>query len=325
MSAPTAGLKNALPVVELNNIDSDNANIGDNADFRAALKAHHKQDLSTAEVYYRRIEKTHPESNLVKYVLAHLLYDRRENLDESLILLRAITAREPGNASFGLLRGKVCSEIGRWDEAIDSFRRVIEETPRLPDSYWYVTRPMIAAGRARELVDILDSAHRRFPEIEVGRHSGFVTAQRDAIDNGTPSILLITMPKSGSIYTATRLSEELGAPLCRISLDLVPKDHVVPSRAASFANGGAICQEHLDASDENLDAMVKAGIRRIQVHVRDPRQATLSWVHHVETMVGEESYLRDLLSPKLPAGYNELSFTEKIDWHLDNHLPALVE
>jgi hypothetical protein len=182
-----------------------------------------------------------------------------------------------------------------------------------------------ASGRARELVPILDSAQRRSPEIEVGRFRGFVIEQCRAIADGIPSILLITLPKSGSVYTTTRLSKKLGAPQCRISLDLTPIDHVVPSWAESFARGGAVCQEHLDASPDNLEVLAASGVKKLQIHVRDPRQATISWIHHVETMVDENSYLRDLSSPALPDDYDERSFSEKIDWHIDNHLPALAK
>ena len=311
--------------MEINEIAAAQASVGDNADLREAINAHINQDLSTAEVYYRRILRKSPDSRFVKYVLAHLLYDRREHLDESLQLLRAITASEPNNLSFRLLHGKVCAELRQWDEAIVSFRTVNENSPRVPDAYTHLRRPMVVSGRALELVRILDDVQRRFPDIEVGRLSGFIPEQRAAIAREIPSILLITMPKSGSVYTAMRLSEVLDAPQCRISLDLIPVDHVIPSWVESFAMGGAVCQEHLDASTENLQILAASGVKKLQIHLRDPRQATLSWVHHVETMIGENAYLRDLLSPLLPDGYDEFLFSRKIDWHIDNHLPTLVK
>ena len=311
-------------VVELNEITSADVGPDANEDLRFAMRAHIDHDLSTAEIFYRRIAKSHPESNFVKYVLAHLLYDRRAHLDEALGLMHAVCTLEPENVSFHLLQGKICNELGLWDRAIDSFRSVVAEMPRLPDAYTNLKQPMFASGRTPELVEMLDAVQQRYPEIELGRYAGFGEDQRKAIARNIPSVLLVTMPKSGSVYTAARLSDELAAPLCRISLDLNPHDHVVASWAALFAKGGAVCQEHLDATGENLKALAMSGITRLQVHVRDPRQATLSWVHHIETMVGDQAYLRDLVSPALPDDYATLTFSEKINWNIDNHLPALT-
>ena len=310
--------------MEISETIPKDVDLGDNEDLRIAMRAHAANDLTTAELFYRRIEKQHPQSSFVKYLLAHLLFDRRENIKEALTLIRASCDRAPDEVSFLLLQGKVLNELGLWDEAIVSFQKVIDVSPRLPDPYYYLKQPMVASGQTRDYVEILDAAQCRFPDLEVGRYEGFRADQARAIAHDVPSILLVTMPKSGSVYTTLRLSEELGAPQCRISLDLNPVDYIVPSWLDLFVAGGAVCQEHLDASQTNLDALTASGLDRLQIHVRDPRQATLSWVHHIETMVGENAYMRDLMSPALPSNYAELTLPEKIDWNIDNHLPGLV-
>ena len=138
-----------------------------------------------------------------------------------------------------------------------------------------------------------------------------------------PAILFLTMPKSGSIYIANRLVNGLVAPFCRISLSLFPLDHIVPSWLERFARGGAVCQEHLDASPRTIDLLSRARLTRLVVHLRDPRQATLSWVHHVETLTGASGYLRQRIWPLLPEDYDRRSFAEKLDWHIARHLRLL--
>jgi hypothetical protein len=112
---------------------------------------------------------------------------------------------------------------------------------------------------------------------------------------------LVTMPKSGSLYLLMRFVEGLNIPPYHISLDLFPHDHLVPAWAEDLARGGAIAQEHLDASEANLDLLRRAGVTRIVVQVRDPRQAALSWTYHIDGITGERTSVRRLMPSAVPA------------------------
>ena len=48
-----------------------------------------------------------------------------------------------------------------------------------------------------------------------------------------------------------------------------------------MGRGGAVTHEHFRASDQNLAALARAGVTKIAVQVRDPRQAFLSFIHHL--------------------------------------------
>src|SRR5262249_32051015 len=54
------------------------------------------------------------------------------------------------------------------------------------------------------------------------------------------------------------------------------------SWARDFAKGGACYTTHLYPYVRNIERLKRAGVSRLIVHVRDPRQRLLSMIHHVE-------------------------------------------
>jgi hypothetical protein len=94
---------------------------------------------------------------------------------------------------------------------------------------------------------------------------------------------------------------------------------------ARIAEGGIIAKEHIPASAHNLKVLEDHGLTRMVVHLRDPRQAMLSWVH----------FVRDDVSMRLmgpiwrrtvpPAHIVKGTLEETIDWCIDNYLPILIE
>ncbi len=111
--------------------------------------------------------------------------------------------------------------------------------------------------------------------------SGTLEAQKAAIERGLPSILLITLPKSGSVFLWTTISASLQMPTFRVALTKDMKDEVlVPELLRAFAKGGMIAQHHLSPSKETLEDLKRSHVRRLVLHIRDPRQACVSWLHY---------------------------------------------
>ncbi len=147
----------------------------------------------------------------------------------------------------------------------------------------------------------------------------------EAVERGEPPILLITLPKSGSVYLQQVISTLLKVPHIQISLRRFPNDYSLTESIRLFARGGAIAQTHMDASEHNLNALAAAGIRHIHVHVRDPRQATASWAHFYRTrMSGPATHLRYLVDPHPPPGFDDLSHEQQFTWHADHFYTACL-
>lgn len=140
---------------------------------------------------------------------------------------------------------------------------------------------------------------------------------------GEPAIFLTTMPKSGSMYLVKTIQHTTG--LCILSTCIasnMARDHLVPSWARAFSQGGAVCQEHMHASEENIDGLRAAGIQRVVVHVRDPRQALLSAIHHLQS---REAELRSLFGSSVLPPPTVRTFSQRTQWMLEHHLPELID
>ena len=292
----------------------------------AAARRHIAGDLHSAERVYRRVLAETPDDPVALFALGGLLHQKgREHYDEARGLIERSLALDPTNPKSQYGYGVLLMALDHAEEAIAAYRRAIEFEPLSATSYNRIGVPLIDLGQTDELVALYDQALNNYPDLEIERTKRFREFQSDAIGRGIPPILFATMPKSGSIYIANRLVNAFTAPFCRISLSLFPVDPIVPSWLAAFALGGAVCQEHLNAGPRNLELLQRHGVTRLIVHVRDPRQATLSWTHHVETLTDDAAYLRRRLTPPLPADYDGLNFSRKLDWQIGHHLPLLME
>jgi hypothetical protein len=138
-------------------------------------------------------------------------------------------------------------------------------------------------------------------------------------------ILLNTMPKSGSVYIQKSLAKILD---CR-TLDAGNRyaliDQIGLRDARALIGGGYVAHSHLAPSLENLQILQHYKLKMV-LHLRDPRQALLSWVHHIDWVTGGSDTDEQLLycTPRPPAAYFGLSFARKIDWQIDNYLPQLA-
>ncbi len=146
-------------------------------------------------------------------------------------------------------------------------------------------------------------------------------------DTKVPGILLATMPKSGSIFLMVRIGNGLSLPTLRqVTSDTWPNDMFNYERLRMLSYGWAIAQVHVWAYPQNLN-MLNALMDRIVVHVRDPRQAVVSWTHHVinEKKKRGFSTIQDKVYPPLPADYFAWPFEKQLDYQIENYLPQVAQ
>ena len=157
-----------------------------------------------------------------------------------------------------------------------------------------------------------------------------VSQERDVLRSGLakvklPGILINTMPKSGSVFIAHTLAHGLRIELMTESVahGFFPTYFIRPNILSVLSEGNRMRQEHFDASPINL-AMVSRSLNRIVLHVRDPRQATLSWAHHAARLLREHPDGVNYTVHKPPADFLSWSFERQLDWQLETHLPSVV-
>jgi len=141
----------------------------------------------------------------------------------------------------------------------------------------------------------------------------------------TESILLNTMPKSGSVYVCKSLAKILALRTMYIGNQYGLIDQIDVKDAVTFSGGGFVSQNHLAPSPENLQILQHFKLKMV-LHLRDPRQALLSWIHYLHYITGGNDNSEQLLyfAPRTPAGYFAFSLSRQIDWQIENYLPQLV-
>ena len=139
------------------------------------------------------------------------------------------------------------------------------------------------------------------------------------------SLLLVSIPKSGTVYMNEMFAKGLGLQNAVISNRYFPVDQLHFDLMPTFAKGGQVASVHIDPSPENLQLLNACSIKW-SVHFRDPRSVLLSWVYHVTRLATEEQW-NSLLAviPTPPRALFDWDFQRKIDWHIDNFSPHVTK
>lgn len=227
-------------------------------------------------------------------------------------------------ASIAYLEGDDIQAEAYLDHAIKGYENLCAEQPGVLGLQAGLVNLLLAAerlDRAREIVAGLDlpvNPLRLDPD-------AFARRRGAARRKGLPPILINTIPKSASESIWNRLAEGLGMAQCHLSIGLFPHCVAVPHRVQELAGGGIISKEHLAPTADNVATLRAAGIDRLVVHLRDPRQTTLSWAHFVRDDIS-----KTLLGPLWrqscpPAKVLNGGFEGLLDWCIDHYLPLAVD
>lgn len=215
---------------------------------------------------------------------------------------------------------------GATQRALDGFRAglaALEDQPADPVLYELIASLTAISETRGAAIDFLVAAQARHPDLPLCRAADFRLRQRQAIARGLPAILLVTQFKSASVFLTDVLSTGLDLPRCYVACAPLA-ERVVPEWLRLFARGGAIAQNHLLPSAENLAALEGASLRRIVVHIRDPRQSMVSAVHHYARIYHDSSGIGFLTRAEFPAGFPDWPDEKKIDYYLDRRFAEEV-
>jgi len=141
-----------------------------------------------------------------------------------------------------------------------------------------------------------------------------------------PPMLVTTMPKSGTYFISGLFGAGLKIDSRIVSHQYFPDDVIRQPELRILSEGNCISQDHFGASRINLTHIARH-VDRVLVHVRDPRQATLSYVHYLTdpSFRANEAATLKFVYPPLPDNFYALSFEQRLDWGVDNWLPLLIE
>jgi hypothetical protein len=147
------------------------------------------------------------------------------------------------------------------------------------------------------------------------RLSTFPTSER------VPGILLTTMPKSGSVYIMRTLARSIDVEFMtkNAAHGFYPTYFLIPKQLDYIGEGNVVRHEHFDASPINI-SMLLAHEQRLVLNLRDPRQALLSWTHHINRLLAEWPRTTNYTLNEPPPEYLTWSFQTQLDWQIETHL-----
>ena len=227
-------------------------------------------------------------------------------------------------ASISYQEGEDLQGEAYLDRAIDIYRNLLQQYPgniayRAPLVNLLLARDQSSEAEAQITgLDLPLNPIRATPE-------EFLDRRQAAAAQGLPSILINTVPKSASESIWNKLAQGLGLAQSHLSVGLYPDCCLVPARVQSAISGGLIAKEHIPASAHNLQVLGDQGLTKVVFHVRDPRQATLSWAHFVHDDVSMRLMGPIWRKVVPPAAVLRADLTQLIDWCIDHYLPQLVD
>ena len=141
--------------------------------------------------------------------------------------------------------------------------------------------------------------------------------RKKAIANSIPSILIISMARAASSIITNQIAENLGSTRVDIHSQQSPlNENPVLGFLLDFARGGAVSYTHCEANIGNIDILKSGKLKKLIVHLRDPRQCLVSnylRMHAENDWAYYRTYYNDI-----PLEYDHLNMSEQIDWHIDN-------
>jgi GNAT superfamily N-acetyltransferase len=185
---------------------------------------------------------------------------------------------------------------------------------------------------ANDVIQMLNE--RGVDGMSIVNHARGVTLQVKMVRHGPETfyrtsglktcLLLAVVPRSASVFAFETLATGLGLDRVTVCAHQFPQEKINPQSVARLAIPGTICHSHVDARLGNL-AAINPFLERMVVHVRDPRQAMLSAVHHLNDLRSRKgaSHVAGFGIP-LPNDYFDLPLTEQIDFMIEHGLPEFV-
>ncbi|HEY9839357.1 MAG TPA: tetratricopeptide repeat protein [Candidatus Obscuribacterales bacterium] len=254
--------------------------------------------------HYLELARRQPDAPDVLFTLA-LLFQNRKDLEQAGNYYQQGLALRPDVWEAQLALAEIRVVQGRTPEAAERFRQALALNPDSQHAWFGLANLYVRQRAWPELDTCYAEILARFPELQQ-----------------TPAIFLNTLPRSASIYLTTTLRLLLGREFLMVAEIDSASDAIYPQAARHFACGGVISQAHLPATAYNLDVL-NSCFDKLVVHLRDPRQATLSLVYlfRSQQQAGNPG-LR--LVPPLPEGYAGWSLPVQIDWNLEHYYPVLI-
>lgn len=240
--------------------------------------------------------------------------------------------------------GTLASLIGRHDDAIGYLKSAVEAKPDncngwigLGDAYCNsgdieqgiasyeravcINSDLVIPGLA-QAYDLVGKCKQA--DVELARLAKFRYSRGDDSSvHGPAALLFACLPKSAGTSICRAVEQYSGIPQGG-TVAVTDSDYFPNARISADAFNVAInhhvqLHTHLRATPENLSALTKSGVSHVLVHIRDPRQAFVSYYFHSQNAMG---LIRNIHAN---SAYDGLNNQEKFRWFMEFYYPRFIQ
>lgn len=102
------------------------------------------------------------------------------------------------------------------------------------------------------------------------------------IREATSHLIIVGLPKCGNVFFSSVMERTLGCAQVMLCTRANIAQQIMPDRLMEFVSlPRAVGGQHMPPTEFNLRLLEAAGIERIALLFRDPRDALISWWHHL--------------------------------------------
>jgi tetratricopeptide (TPR) repeat protein len=220
----------------------------------------------------------------------------------------AIDLEPVGPYSYCLL-GDLYNCLGMYNEAVDSFAQAVRMNPVLAP--YGLAHAFEMQGKFLKADNVLDALCRINDK----------STDAQSPERGS-ALLLCAMPKSGgtTISDTLRTHGEYGhsPTIATMNINRMPYSRLAREAYLHSVHQPVILHTHLVANQYNMKIIRDSDIDRILVHLRDPRQAVISYFHHSQSGLGLGRCLAE------NDRYLSLGMQDRLIWFLRYYYPLFV-
>lgn len=139
-----------------------------------------------------------------------------------------------------------------------------------------------------------------------------------------PAVYVAALPKSASVHIVTKLADGLSKKSNSDGSGSFPDYFVTPQLLNRIVLSRAVVHSHVDGKSYNIHELGdRYGIRKLVVHVRDPRQMLISWTHFMASVIEHVDPVQRI-HYGLPEDFLQRSFDEQLALNVDLIFPRVI-
>lgn len=165
--------------------------------------------------------------------------------------------------------------------------------------------------------------------VDVRKNGARKSDSQTLFENKPAQILINALPKSASLFIARTIAATLDCKTMRVGTRGVNFSQADSEAIYNFINTNrAVAQDHIAPNQYNYKILYYSGLTQFVIVFRDPRDALVSWAHHLERMdIVNNPWHKWLLvsSGIISERYYELNWHEKLNDLIRNYFPIMID